>query len=73
MPSNECNYFKDLLKKIYSLIKEIMNFQMSVKKRNAKECHMENKLVIAKMGGVVGVGWTGNLRLIDANYCLWSG
>ena len=20
-----------------------------------------------------GVGWTGNLGLIDANYCLWNG
>ena len=20
-----------------------------------------------------GVGWTGSLRLIDANYCIWSG
>ena len=24
-------------------------------------------------GGRVGVGWTGSLRLVDANYCIWSG
>ena len=31
---------------------------------------LENRLVIAEGEGV---GWTGNLRLIDANYCLWNG
>ena len=30
------------------------------------------KLVIAK-GEEEGVGWTGNLGLVDANYCFWSG
>ena len=29
-----------------------------------------NRLVVAKGEGV---GWTGNLRLIDANYSLWNG
>ena len=24
-------------------------------------------------GGGEGVGWTGNLGLIDVNYCIWSG
>ena len=33
---------------------------------------VENRLVVAKGEGE-GVGWTGNLGLIDANYCLWSG
>ena len=33
---------------------------------------LENRLVIAKGEGK-GVGWTGNLGLIDANYCIWSG
>ena len=33
---------------------------------------MENRLVVAKEEGE-GVGWTGNLGLIDANYCLWNG
>ena len=33
---------------------------------------MENRLVVAK-GEEEGVGWTGNLGLIDANYCLWNG
>jgi len=32
----------------------------------------ENRLVVAKGEGE-GVGWTGSLGLIDANYCLWSG
>ena len=31
---------------------------------------MENRLVVAKGERM---GWTGNLRLIDANYCLWNG
>ena len=30
---------------------------------------MENRLVVAKGEGK-GVGWIGNLGLIDANYCL---
>ena len=33
---------------------------------------MENILVVAKEEGE-GVGWTGNLGLIDANCCLWNG
>ena len=33
---------------------------------------MENSLVVAKREGE-GVGWVGNLWLIDANYCLWNG
>ena len=31
-----------------------------------------NRLVVAKGDGE-GVGWVGNLGLIDANYCLWNG
>ena len=30
---------------------------------------MENRLVVPKGEGVV---WTGNLGLIDPNYCLWN-
>ena len=33
---------------------------------------MENRLVVAKEEDE-GVGWTGNLGLIEANYCLWNG
>ena len=33
---------------------------------------IENRLVVAKGKGE-GVGWTGSLGLIDANYCIWSG
>ena len=33
---------------------------------------LENRLGVAKSKGD-GVGWTGNLGLIDANYCIWSG
>ena len=33
---------------------------------------LENRLVVAK-GERVGVGWIGNLGLIDADYCLWNG
>ena len=32
---------------------------------------VENRLVVAKREGE-GVGGTGNLELIDANYCLWN-
>ena len=35
-----------------------------------KSMDLENRLVVAKGEGV---GWTGNLGLIDANYCLWNG
>ena len=35
---------------------------------------LKNRLVVAKGEGEgVGVGWTGNLGLIDANYCIWDG
>ena len=35
---------------------------------------LENRLVVAEGEGKgEGVGWTGNLGLIDANYCLWNG
>ena len=33
---------------------------------------LENRLVIA-VGEGEGVGWTGNLGLIDADYCLGNG
>lgn len=33
---------------------------------------VENRLVVAK-GEWEGVGWTGSLGLVDANYCMWSG
>ena len=33
---------------------------------------LENRLVVAKEEEE-GVGWTGNLGLIDADYCIWSG
>ena len=35
---------------------------------------LENRLVVAK-GDRKGerLGWTGNLGLIEANYCLWNG
>ena len=32
---------------------------------------LENRLVVAKGGG--GVGWIGNLGLIDGDYHLWNG
>ena len=33
---------------------------------------LENRLMVAKVEGE-GVGWTRNLGLIDANYCLGNG
>ena len=38
--------------------------------REKKLMDLENRLVV---GEGEGVGWTGNLGLIDANYCLWNG
>ena len=35
--------------------------------------HLKNRLVVTKGVGWEGVGWIGNLRLIDADYCLWNG
>ena len=32
---------------------------------------LENRLGVAKREE--GVGWTGNLGFIEANYCLWNG
>ena len=40
-------------------------FESSTEK---KLMDMENRFVVAE-----GVGWTGNLGLIDADYCLWNG
>ena len=37
-----------------------------------KLMNLENRLVVAKREGE-GVEWTGNLELIDTNYCLWNG
>ena len=37
-----------------------------------KVMDLEKKLAVAKGEGE-GVGWTGNLRLISTNYCLWNG
>ena len=37
-----------------------------------KVMDMENRLVVAN-GEWEGVGWSGNLGLIDGNYSLWNG
>ena len=37
-----------------------------------KETHGLGEQTWGCQGGG-GVGWTGNLGLIDANYCLWNG
>ena len=37
-----------------------------------KIIHLEDRFVVAKGEGE-GVGWTGSLELVDANYCIWSG
>ena len=37
-----------------------------------KHMDLENRLVVA-IGKGEGVGWTGSLELIDANYCICSG
>ena len=40
--------------------------------KEKKIMDLENRLMVAQ-GEVEGVGWTGNLGLIDANYSLWNG
>ena len=40
--------------------------------RKENQMHLEKRLVVAKGEGE-GVGWTGSLGLVDANYCIWSG
>ena len=37
-----------------------------------KTMDLENRHVVAKGEGK-GVGWIGNLGLIDTDYCLWNG
>ena len=38
-----------------------------------KRMGLENRLVVAEREGEEeGVGWTGSLGLIDANYGIWS-
>ena len=34
--------------------------------------NLEHRLVVAK-GEWDGMGWTGNLGLIDENFCIWNG
>ena len=38
-----------------------------------KENHGHGEQTCGCQGGGEGVGWTGNLGLIDADYCLWNG
>ena len=38
-----------------------------------KENHGLGEQTVVAKGEGEGVGWTGNLELIDANYCLWKG
>ena len=45
--------------------------QMSLS-TETKLMDLENRLVVVKGEGE-GVGWIGNLGLIDAKYCLWNG
>ena len=40
---------------------------------HGKETHGLGEHTVVAKGEGEGVGWTGSLELIDANYCLWSG
>ena len=46
--------------------------QMNPPTEQKKLMDVENRLAVAKGDGE-GVGWTGSLGLVDANYCIWSG
>ena len=56
-----------MISHIWNLIYGTMN--LSTEK---KIMVLENRLVVAEEEEE-GVGWTGSLWLIDANYCLWNG
>ena len=38
-----------------------------------KQTHGLENTPVVPMGEGEGVGWTGSLGLVDANYCIWSG
>ena len=38
-----------------------------------KQTHGHGEQTCGCPGGGEGVGWTGSLGLIDADYCLWNG
>jgi len=54
---------------LISGIKYIAQMNLPTEK---KIMDLEIRLVVAKVERE-GVGWTGNLGLVDANYCIWSG
>ena len=63
---------------LYLLLKQ-MNLSIGKTKQNKTKkqkpknlMDLENRLVVAK-GHREGVGWTGSLGLVEANYGLWSG
>ena len=37
-----------------------------------KKTHRHGEHTCSCQGGGEGVGWTGSLGLVDANYCIWS-
>ena len=38
-----------------------------------KQTHGHGEQTCVAKGEGEGVGWTGSLGLVDANYCIWSG
>jgi len=46
--------------------------QINLSIENKQTMDMEKRLVVAKREGE-GVGGTGSLGLVDANYCIWNG
>ena len=55
-----------------SLISGLQHMAQMNLSTEKKLMDLENRLVVAKQKGE-GAGGTGNLGLIDANYCLWNG
>ena len=54
------------------ILERVLNIFKRLGFSEKKLMDLEKKLVVAK-GEREGVGWTGSLELIDANYCIWSG
>ena len=46
---------------------------MNLSTTEQKEIHGHGEQTVVAQGEGEGVGWTGNLGLLDANYCVWSG
>ena len=58
----------------YHMISHIWNLIYDANEPfHRKETHGLGEQICGCQGEDEGVGWTGSLELIDANYCIWNG